>query len=82
MNFQAFENIKVALLILGTLPITSCECERSISALRRLKNYSRSTMVDDRLNGLALMHIHHEIEPEVNSIIDKFSAGNRRMDLI
>ena len=39
-------------------------------------------MVDDRLNGLALMHIHQEIEPEVNSIIDKFSAGNRRMDLI
>ena len=82
VNFEAFENITVALRILGTLPITSCECERSISALRRLKNYSRSTMVDDRLNGLALMHIHQEIEPEVNSIIDKFSAGNRRMDLI
>ena len=28
------------------------------------------------------VHIHQEIEPEVNSIIDKFSAGNRRMDLI
>lgn len=82
VNFEAFENIKVALRILGTLPITSCECERSFSALRRLKNYSRSTMVEDRLNGLALMHIHQEIEPDVERVIDKFSAGNRRMNLI
>ena len=53
--FDGFENIKVILRILGTLPITSCECERSISSLRLLKDYKRSTMVDERLNGLALM---------------------------
>ena len=51
INFPGFENIKIALRILATLPVTSCECERSISALRRLKNYNRSTMVEDRLNG-------------------------------
>ena len=82
VNFGAFENIKVALRILGTLRITSCECEISFSALQRLKNYSRSTMVEDCLNGVALMHIHQEIEPDINSIIDKFSVANRRMDLI
>ena len=44
--FAGFENIKVALRILATLPVTSCECERSFSALRRLKYYAKSTMVN------------------------------------
>ena len=79
VSFSGFENITVILRILGTLPITSCECERSISALRTLKNYQRSTMVEDRLNGLALMKIHQEIVPDVEKVIDKFSIGNTRL---
>ena len=82
LNFDGFENIKIALRILATLPVTSCECERSISALRMLKTYNRSTMVEDRLNGLALMQIHQEIEPDVQDVIDKFSFGNRRLALM
>ncbi|XP_046851774.1 52 kDa repressor of the inhibitor of the protein kinase-like [Xenia sp. Carnegie-2017] len=78
MNFDGFQNIKVILQILGALPITSCECERSISALRILKDYKRSTMVEERLNGLALMKIHQEILPDVQLVIDKFSVGNTR----
>ena len=60
ISFDSFANIKVALRILATLPVTSCECERSFSAMRRLKNYTRSTMVEERLNGLALMEIHQD----------------------
>ena len=80
VNFTGFENIKVALRILATLPVTSCECERSFSALRRLKNYNRSTMVEERLNGLALMHVHQEIEPDVQDVLQKFATGNRRLE--
>ena len=80
VNFNAFGNIKTALRILGTLPVTSCECERSISALRRLKDYTRTTMVNERLNGLALMYIHKDLNPDVEEIINKFSSGNRRLD--
>ena len=47
VKFVGFENIKIILQILATLPITSCECERSISALRTLKDYKRSTMVEE-----------------------------------
>ena len=79
IHFDGFENIKVILRILGTLPITSCECERSISALRILKDYKRSTMVEDRLNGLALMKMHQEIIPNVEDVIDKFAIGNTRL---
>ena len=81
LGFEGFENIKICLRILATLPLTSCECERSFSALRMLKTYNRSTMVEDRLNGLALMRIHQEIEPDVEEVINKFSFGNRRLEL-
>ena len=82
INFPGFENIKILLRILGTLPVTSCECERSFSALRRLKNYNRSTMVADRLNGLALLHEHQEIHPDVQRVIDVFASDKRRIELI
>ena len=61
ISFDTFANIKVALRILATLPVTSCECERSFSAMRRLKNYTGSTMVEERLSGLALMEIQQDI---------------------
>ena len=81
--FPGFENIKVLLRILGTLPVTSCECERSFSALKRLKNYTRSTMTGERLNGLALLHIHKEIEVGVEEVITKFAElGSRRLELL
>ena len=39
------------------MPITSCEAERSFSALRRTVSYLRSSMSEERLAGLTLMHL-------------------------
>ena len=36
---------------------SSCECERSISTMRRLNSYMRCTMGESRLSSLAIMHI-------------------------
>ena len=83
INFEGFPNIKVALKILATLPITSCECERSFSGLRRLKTYTRTTMTNDRLNGLALMQFHLDRVPETERIINEFAGmKQRRLELI
>ena len=79
--FDAFQNIQISLQITATLPVTSCKRERSFSVLRRLKNYNRSTMVENRLNGLALMQIHQVIEPDVHQVLDIFASGNMRLDL-
>ena len=38
-------------------------------------------MLEDRLNGLALMQIHQEIEHDVQEVMNKFSSGNRRLNL-
>ena len=40
------------------LPVTSCEAECSFSTLRRLKTYLRTTMSQERLNGLALLNVY------------------------
>ena len=45
INFSSFINFKICLRILGTLPVTTRTCERSFSSMRRLKNYTGSTMV-------------------------------------
>ena len=43
------------------LPVASATSKRTFSALRRLKNYLRSTMKQDRLNNCLLMHCHESI---------------------
>ena len=53
INFPCFPIIKTALRIPGTLPVTSCSCERSSSALRKYNMYTRSTMCNERLSALA-----------------------------
>ncbi|XP_065662637.1 52 kDa repressor of the inhibitor of the protein kinase-like [Hydra vulgaris] len=73
-----FANLRVCLRILGTLPVTSSACERSFLAMRRLKNYTQSTMSSERMNSLALLHIHQEIKPNVEKVIDLFALKNRR----
>ena len=78
---NGFNNIKVSRRILGTSPVTTYTCERSFSAMRRLKTYARSTMVSERLNGIALMHVHQEIFPDVEKVIDLFSTKNRRLSV-
>ena len=70
---EAFVNIFSILQILATVPISSSSCERSISTLRNLKNYLRNTMGQERLNGLALMHSHRDMNFAMNSIVDLFA---------
>ena len=74
----AFPNINLTLKLLGTLPITTCECEQSFSSLRIVKTWDRSTMTYARLNGLALLFIHREIDLDVSEIIDLFAQKIRR----
>ena len=51
-----YPNIREIFHILLTMPIESVPCERSFSALSRLKQWNRTAMVEDILSGLALLH--------------------------
>lgn len=73
-------NIKILLQIIYTLPITTSTAERSFSTLRRLKTYLRSTMNEERLNGLALLNIHQDISNklEAEEVLEIFSRRHKR----
>ena len=53
---------------LGTIPVTTCECERSIYVIRRLKTFLRSTMWQERF---AEKRISDRIALEVSRAMKK-----------
>ena len=66
-----FPNIQVLLKIMGTLPVTNCDCERSISMLRLIKTPLRSTMGQVRLNGLPMLFCHREIKIFPEQVVEE-----------
>ena len=55
-----FPQVLVLLKLLLVCPVSSCECERSFSTLRRLKTWLRATMTQRRLNHISICHVHQE----------------------
>ena len=74
INFPCFPIIKTALRILGTVPVTSCACERSFSSMKLLKTYNHSTMSNDRLNTLAMLNVPLDLHPTSEDVLRKFIA--------
>ena len=44
-----------------TIPVSVATAERSFSKLKLIKSYLRSTMSQERLNGLAIISIEREL---------------------
>ena len=79
---EMFPAIYSSLKLLGTFPVTSCECERSISVMRRLKTYLRSTTCQERFSSLALINIHRSFPHDIERIVTVFAdRKKRRMQL-
>uniref|UniRef100_A0A453J7Q9 HAT C-terminal dimerisation domain-containing protein n=1 Tax=Aegilops tauschii subsp. strangulata TaxID=200361 RepID=A0A453J7Q9_AEGTS len=75
-----FSNILITYRILFTVAVTVASAERSFSKLKLLGNYLRSSMSQERLNGLATLCIEKEMLNEINTdvIIDDFSSRSVR----
>ena len=71
--------IYALLQIFATVPVSTATAERSFSALKLLKTYLRSTMVQDRISSLALIYIHKDLKIDIENIIDKFALQSRRL---
>ena len=58
--------------------VTNSVSERSASAMRRLKNWLRSTMSQERLNHCMLLSIHKEKTYEINlsNVANVFCEAN------
>lgn len=55
---KMLDQVELLVILLMTVPATSCTCERSFSALKYIKNYLRSTMSQKRLTHLLLLFVH------------------------
>ncbi|XP_028083784.1 zinc finger MYM-type protein 1-like [Camellia sinensis] len=75
-----FPNAWIVYRILLTIPVTVASGERSFSKLKLIKSYLRSTMSQERLNGLALLSIEKDMVDKFNyaSFISDFAAKNVR----
>ena len=81
-DMDFFPNIPTVLRILLTIPVGSVPCEHSFSSLRRLKDWSRPSMAENRLNGLALLYIHQDKFVHKMKVLRRFdSTGHRRLKL-
>lgn len=58
---ELFKEVEAFVELCLCLPVSAAPSERSFSALRRLKTWTRSTTSQKRLTHLALMHIHSDI---------------------
>ena len=76
---RMFPNLAKLLTILLTLPVTNAEAERSFSVLKLVKTHLRSSMGQERLNGLALLAVHSTTNVSLQNVIDKFSQKNRHL---
>ena len=67
------------MVLLVTLPVTSCESERSISLLQLIKSRFRSTMIEDRSNSLALMYFRKDISIDPEDVITQFALAKTNL---
>ena len=71
---DTFPNMNICLRIYLSLLVTNCSGEWSFSALKRIKNYLRSTLKDEKLNHLALVHVESSVLQKLNfdNVLDQF----------
>jgi hypothetical protein len=78
-----YTNVVIAYRILFTMPVTLASAERSFSKLKLLKNYLRSVMSQERLNGLATLCIKKQLLDDIDtdSIITDFASRSVRRNI-
>lgn len=72
-----FTLYKVALI----LPISSASCERSFSAMRRIKTWTRTTMGQKRFSNLAVLHIENDININNEVVLNRFAEKSRLLPI-
>ena len=51
----------ILVMLILVMPATNASSEGSLSAMQRVKSYLRSTMPQERLNHLMILHVHKEL---------------------
>ena len=62
------------------MPVGTASCERSFSAMRRIRNYLRSTMSQDRFSNFSLLNIESDLTAKLYSddVLNQFDSISPR----
>ena len=77
---DAYPNLSVLLKNPGTVAVTSCKCKHSGSVLKRLTTYLWASKRQEKLSGLALMHINYDVEISVHRVMLIFVKKPRALE--
>ncbi|KAL0396240.1 UNVERIFIED_CONTAM: hypothetical protein Scaly_0072400 [Sesamum calycinum] len=79
-TLDCFPNISITCRIFLIVPMIVASAERSFSKLKLLKTYLRLSMLQERLNGLAIFCIENDMlgKIDVDSTVDDFASRNAR----
>ncbi len=67
-----------------TLPVSSATSERSFSVMRRIRNWLRSAMSQDRFSDLSILHIENDLTANVSGekIVNIYANRKKRRILL
>ena len=77
---EGFPNLAIILHMYLTLPVANTKGERSFSALKRVKNYLRSSLTPDHICDFCIVAIEKRFTKSMRfeNIVDKFAAAKCR----
>ena len=80
----AFPTLKKLLQISLTISVSTAQCERSFSALKRIKTYLRTTMVEQRLTDIALLSIERDLSCSINleEVVTAFQRKDKNRTIV
>lgn len=80
---EIFPNVVIALNIFLSIAFTNCSAKRDFSVLKRIKNYFRANLIQEKLNSLGTLCIEIDLLNSINfdDIIDKFAQTKNRKKL-
>ena len=58
--------------------VSTYAAERSFSSMKRLKTPLRSTMSEERLSSLAILHTHKHKNVDIDNLVSEFSRRKGR----
>ena len=71
------QNPVITTVMVETL-VSTCTAERSFSDMKGMKTLLRSTMSEERLSSLVILHIHERKNVDVDNLVSKFSYRKGR----
>lgn len=81
---DVFPNLFKLIQVGLTIPISSATCERSFSSMRRIKNWLRTSMAQEKFTDLSVINIERDLSSKIDkdNIINNFVMSQRRISLI